>query len=340
MGNHTPLPQVFFTRFTASGSCYTASGAATGDYTWNFKLNSISKPFANVTVGLTWNNLTPATYEMPGVTSLVSTTMYTTYVVYGAMIEVDITPQSVTDSVICAITPSQTSSSPSSVGAAAGRPFTRQATFASGRTLKSRDFPLFQRFSAWKLLGITKPFYVNDTSGNFVGGESSGVPTDPPVNLPWVVNVETGDNAVLSQSLELRFRLTYFVKLYGLETSILAEPGPKPPRRDKSQQNSISDKDFRYPRVRYPGPYMTESEWKSLPDSDPSMEDCGERDVWGVVNKSSQGRKFVFNPDGEDAVSVLERDMSKLLEEPVVIKTGEPVIVLRSGDREKASVCG
>jgi len=343
MGCHTPLPQVFFTRFTASGSCYTASGAATGDYTWNFKLNSIAKPFQNVTTGLTWNNLTPSTYEMPGVTSLLSTTMYSDYVVYGAMIEVDITPQSVTDSVICTVTPSQSSSSPSSVGAAAGHPFTRQATFASGRTLKQRDFPLFQRFSTWKLLGLPKYLYMNDVSGNFVGGQSSGVPTDPPVTSPWVMNVETGDNAILSQSLELRFRVTYFVRLYGLETALLSSEGPKPPRRDKQAEmrpevfRSESPKNYRYPRVRYPGPYMTEAEIKSSPESDPRMENCGERDVWGVVH-NPQRTTSAF--DEQDAVSVLSRNMSKLLEEPVVIKTGEPVIVLRSEDRKELSHCG
>jgi len=328
LGQHLPMPAIYYTRFTASGSFYTGSGAATGDYNWSFNLNSIAKPFSSVTTGVTWNNLTPSTYECPGATSLLSATMYSTWVVYSAIFEIDVTPQSVTDSVVVTVTPSQTAGIPASVGVAAGRPFTRQATFASGRTYKQRDFPLFQRFSAWKLLGIPKYLYTNDTSGNFVGGVSSGVPTNPPVNLPWVVNCETGDNAVLGFPLEVRVRVTYFVKLYGLESAALALVVEKPPRRQKqivpgvgAVYDSVSPKNWHYPRVQRTVE-QTGGDLDSLMEDhayflnqeakDPVQGQKRSTTSQPAVRATKQPATTLPTPD----MSALEHDMSLLLDSP------------------------
>lgn len=216
-----PLPEQFFTKFTASGFCYTSSGAGTGDYNWGLKLNSLAAPFATMTTGLTWNNLTPATFEVPGATSLISNTMYTSWVVYDALFEIDIVPQSVVDSVTATISPSTSLGLPSSVATAMSRPFTRCQRFASGRTYRLRDYPLKLRFSSWQLIGLPKFLYMNDVSGNFVGGVSSGSPTDPPSLQPVTINVETGDNAALSAPLEISVRVTYWAKLYALHIAQL-----------------------------------------------------------------------------------------------------------------------
>jgi len=254
--------------------------------------------------------------------------MYSTWVVYSAIFEIDVTPQSVTDSVVVTVTPSQSAGVPASVGVAAGRPFTRQMTFASGRTYKQRDFPLFQRFSAWKLLGIPKYLYTNDTSGNFVGGVSSGVPTNPPVNLPWVVNCETGDNAVLGFPLEVRVRVTYFVKLYGLESAALALVVEKPPRRQKqivpgvgAVYDSVSPKNWHYPRVQRTVE-QTGGDLDSLMEDHVNFLRCEVKDpVQGqkrsttsspAVRATKQPATTLPTPD----MSALEHDMSLLLDSP------------------------
>ncbi len=218
---HNPLPEQFFTKFTASGFCYTTFGAGSGDYNWSLKLNSLAAPFASMTSGVTWNNLTPATFECPGTASLLSATMYTSWTIYDALFEIDITPQSVADSVVCTLTPSAVAGTPSFLAAALSKPFTRTQRFVSGRTYRLQDYPLKLRFSAWQLLGVPKFLYMNDLSGNFVGQVSSGLPTDPPALYPVVINLETGDNANLVSALEISVRVTYWAKLYGLHTAAL-----------------------------------------------------------------------------------------------------------------------
>jgi len=209
---HNPVPLIYVTRFTASGYFYTTSGAGTGDYNWSFKLNSCYQPFFNVTTGITWGNLTPSTYNPAGFSQLLNATFYQSFVVYDTLMEVDITPQSVVDSVICTVTPSTTSGTPATVGAAMAHPFTKQQTFASGRVYKLGDYPLKIRMPPHKFLGIPFRNYLNDTSGNYVGAYDA----DPPNLYPVVVNIETGDNATLSNPLEVRVRMTYWVKIYAL----------------------------------------------------------------------------------------------------------------------------
>jgi len=229
---HLPLPLEFFTRFTASGSCYTGFGAGTGDYNWSFPLNSFNTPFSAVTTGVTWNGIVPSTFQCPGVTSLFSATMYDSFVVYDATLELDIVNQSVADSVVATLTPSLVGGQPASIGAALSRPLTKQMAFAAGRTYRANgDYPFIQRMSISKLQGLKKGSILNDTSGNFVGTFSGGSFHNPPSNFPWVLNVETGDNSNLVSALEIRVRVTYFVKCFGLQVEALQVP--KPPKRSK-----------------------------------------------------------------------------------------------------------
>jgi hypothetical protein len=238
---HLPMPMVFFTRFTASGYFFTSSGAGTGDYLWNFKMNSIFHPFANVTTGVTWGNLSPSTYNPAGFTALLGANIYTQFIVQDALFEMDITPQSVLDSVKVAVTASTTASVPATVGAALDQPFTKSMTFASGRTYRLADYPLKMRIKTSEILGEIPLFYDNDISGNFVGGPTS----DPPASLPIVVNVETGDNAVLTNPLEFSVRVTYWVKLFGLNTGALSEHFSREEQRRIRHQVKALDSEAR-----------------------------------------------------------------------------------------------
>lgn len=314
LGNHTPLPQAFFTRLTASGSFYTGVGVGTGANTWNFKMNSIAFPFNSVTTGVTWNNLTPALYLAPGSTFLMSATGYQRYIVYSSMIEIDATPQSVTDSIIVTITPSENASVPGSIGLAAGKPFTRQMTFASGRTYRQRDFPMYMRFSPWKLVGLPKYLYMNDTSGNFVGTYSGGTFNNPSSSYSYVVNMATGDFTNYGQAVEVRVRMTYFVKFYGLATEALVlnnapeqkEELRRPKHREVPDHNPCK---WHFPRVM------------SLEEP----EDSGFDEVafHATLNEQRPMQQLddpACRPLLKDPLPALEQEMSKLLEEPVVIK--------------------
>lgn len=219
--HHSPLPQVYFTKFVASGFFFSGSGAGTGDYNWTFNLNGIGAPFSSVTSGVTWNNLAPASYQCAGAPSLINATMYSQHVTYGMLFEFDVTPQSVADSVVVTLTPSLTGNVPATVAAAMARPWTKAMNFASGRVYKLGEYSFRQYIDVAKYLGLPRMLYMNDVSGNFVGGQSAGVITNPPVTIPLTMNVETGDNAVLTNPLEFRVRITYYTKVYGLNNDVL-----------------------------------------------------------------------------------------------------------------------
>jgi hypothetical protein len=220
--NHSPLPQIYFTKFTASGMCYSAFGAGSGTLTLNFPQNSIYHPFASAVTGVTYVGITPASYLPPGFTALLNSTTYGQFIVCDTLFEADITPQSVADSVAVAVTASGTSGSPSSVGAAIGKPWTKTQTSSSGRVYREQDYPLKMRISTADYLGLPRYLYENDVSGNFVGGATG----NPPVTQWLVMNINTGDNQNFVSALELRFRITYFVKVYSLNTETLSARAP------------------------------------------------------------------------------------------------------------------
>lgn len=197
---------------TASAAFYTGSGVGTGAYNWNFNMNSPYLPFQAVTSGVTYIGLTPATYSAVGFGLLMKTSYYTLGLCYASVFEIDITPQSVTDSVVCTVTPSLISGNPSSIGTAMGKPWTKQQTFASGRVYRQGDYSFRSTVSLPDFFGLDRKVYESDTSGNYVFAPTA----NPVLNFPWVVNVNTGDNATLGAALEVRVRITYYVKCFGL----------------------------------------------------------------------------------------------------------------------------
>jgi len=215
LGMHCPLPMELVTKFTVSGFAYLGAGATTVNI--NFNLNGCYHPLASAS-SVTWGTgITIATFQCPGFPSLCSTTMYQSFVVRKALFEFDVTPQSVVDSVIFTGTPSQAAGTPGTVNAALTRPWTKQMGFAAGRTNRRGEYPFRHTVELAKYLGIPRLLYDNDQSGNFVGSDTS----NPPATFPYVVNIATGDAAGLSQALELRVRITYFVLLRQLNTDVL-----------------------------------------------------------------------------------------------------------------------
>jgi len=182
-------------------------------------MNGLYQPFAGMTTGLTWGSITPATYVPTGYNVLFNASgyLYTQWIVTETLVELDITPQSVTDSVVASLTASTVANVPGTVGIALSKPFTKQMTFASGRVYKLGEYPFKYRIKTSEFLGIANMVYMNDTSGVFVGS----IAENPTVSYPLVLNVETGDNSVLSQPLEIRIRQTFWVKCYGLSTETI-----------------------------------------------------------------------------------------------------------------------
>lgn len=215
-GLHCPLSQVSLTRFTASGYCYTTTGAGTGDYVWVVPGNYLRFPFANMTTGLTWSGLTPASYNPIGYSTLLSSTAYTRALVYETMLELDFVPQSVSDSVTVCVTPSDQAFVPGTVAAAMAAPRTKVMSFTTGRVSHLGDYPFKYRFQPHKYVGIPSLIYDNNISqySTFWNGAPGNI-------LYLVINAETGDNATLSTALEIRVRQTFWVKLFTLDTSAM-----------------------------------------------------------------------------------------------------------------------
>lgn len=214
----TPLPPEFQTQFIASAFMYSSTGVGTGDYIFNFKMNSIYLPFQNAAPsGVTYNTINVATYLPAGYNTLLNANAYLKYLVRGVKIEFDCLPQSVTDPVSCAITCSRTGSVPASLGAALSKPWTKHLAFSSSKQYKMGDYPLKMYVPIHKFLGIPKFMYENDPSGQWLGQYN----TDATNTLELVTLVETGDNSVLSNPLEFRVRITYYVTLRELITESL-----------------------------------------------------------------------------------------------------------------------
>ncbi len=215
-GLHCPLPMRLLTTFTASG--YFSLALGTAAYNLIIKLGSPRLPFALAApTGVTWNNLTPASFQPPGFGILVGSNIYVQGIVLAATIELDVSPQTVQDSIVVTGTPSNLSTQPASVGAAMTRPWTKQQNFASGRVNMLGDFPWRHRIPIAQFYGIPPLLYDNDQTGTWNFSPS----TDPTLGTFYILNFETGDAANLVDAMECRIRITYRVMLRDLATETL-----------------------------------------------------------------------------------------------------------------------
>lgn len=203
-----PFPSRYKTKVHCS--CYgsIASGAGSGDAHFAFPLNSPLFPF-NDSAAVTWNNITPATYNPTGFSALCNTNLYKAYRVYGSSITINCTPQSVTDSVLCSLTPSSSQTNPTNVTISLDQPHSRNALFSSGRSIGKRN-DLTNYIPVHKFYGVTPRAIQDDLSGEFIGG----VGANPTNLLWWVVNLETPDNSVFTQPLELEVRMCYYIEFF------------------------------------------------------------------------------------------------------------------------------
>lgn len=214
----SPLPMEYMCKFVASAFMYSAVGAGSGDYIFNFKMNSLYLPFQNaVASGVTYNTINVATYQCPGYSTLLNANCYTKYIVQSVKIEFDVIPQNILDNTTACIVCSHTGSVPANVASAMSRPWCTQMEFTTGRTYKLGDYPMKMYVPIHKYLGIPKLLYKYDQSGQWMGTYNS----DAANTLELVTLVETGDNQVVTSALEFRVRITYYVLLKDLVTESL-----------------------------------------------------------------------------------------------------------------------
>lgn len=203
------FPPRYRTKLTAQFFGFTNTGMGSGDYAWQFKLNSPRVPLNFTNTGLTLNNITASTYQPAGMSTIFNTAIYNFGRVYASSIELDVIPQSVQDSVLATITPSG-STAPNTVAEALTQPYTKQAGFSSGRQTTAKGNTLKNYFTVAKLLGVSHQAIQDDISGATFFQNA----IDPDIVFTWNVNIETGDNSALNNSLEVRVRIVYYVEFW------------------------------------------------------------------------------------------------------------------------------
>lgn len=212
--NSIPLPPRYRTKVIAAGYAYTSSAAGSGTYDFTFDLNTPNTVFNFLNSGLTWLGLTTANYEPAGFTQLCNVNLYQGYHVYANSLELEIMPQSVTDSCVCVIMPSHSSTSPTSVASSLAQPFAKSYTVTTGRLARMKHYVDIPKF-----LGITRQAYLNDQSGAFYGAYNAG----PTADMFWKIFINTGDNAILSNPLEIRVKMTMYIEFCNLTNGTLTE---------------------------------------------------------------------------------------------------------------------
>jgi hypothetical protein len=196
--------------FSSKVFAYTTTGAGSGDYQFYIYANSLYQPWnTGLMSGITPNGsgISFSTLQPVGFSTWCNANFYRAYRVLGAGISIVVTPQSVTDSVVVAIAPS------TNVGDVAhilGQKYSVEATHASGRPTGSKGCNIF--LPLHKILGVSAAAIRDDLSYNYCGTYN----TKPVDTIGWACGIETGDNAVLSQPLEVRIELCFHVELFGL----------------------------------------------------------------------------------------------------------------------------
>ncbi len=190
---------------------YTSSGAGTGDYSFPWYFNSPLTPWnTGLLSGITFNNFTVATFSATGFPQLCNLNTYQSFRVLGSSAQVDIMPQSVTDSVVAVLCPGTNAGV--NVAGLLGQRFAKRQVFGSNRSAPSRGRGLTSSFSTAAVLGVPGNAIHYDLSGAY-----DGVYNTQPLNLIyWTVAIETGDNAILGNPLEITIRTVYDVELFNL----------------------------------------------------------------------------------------------------------------------------
>lgn len=211
------MPPCLKTRLRSSLYGYTGSGGGTGSYAWGMTLNSLYHPWNTST----WTGLTPvgtafATLAPGGFSQLCNVNFYQSYRVISSVISVNVTPQSVTDSVRLAIVPTN------NLGAITpdllNQRYAKMATLASGRPLPSKD-GLVNRMKVHKFVGVPAQAIEYDLSNSYAGNYGS----NPSKLLYWAIGLNTGDNAILTNPLEVAITVTWEVEFFNFTADLIAD---------------------------------------------------------------------------------------------------------------------
>ncbi len=228
------MPPCLRTRLRSSLYGYTSSGAGTGSYAWGMTLNSLYHPWNTAT----WSGLTPvgsafATLAPGGFSQLCNVNFYQSYRVISSVISVNVTPQSVTDSVRIAIVP--TNNLGAVLADLVNQRYAKIATLAANRPLPSRD-GLVNRMKVAKFIGVPAQAIEYDLSFNYAGTYTA----NPVKLLYWAIGLNTGDNAVLTNPLEVAITVTWEVEFFNFAADLisdsLAEKKTPPPPRTTGQR--------------------------------------------------------------------------------------------------------
>jgi len=203
-----PMPGVYETRFSSTIFGYTTSSTGSGDYSWNFSLNNLYRPWnTGYTTGLTPSVVSFSTLAPAYFSTMCSSALYQNFRVLDSLISVDLMPQSVVDGVTCSIL--ATNNAGPLVSSVMNQRGAKTMDFLSGRTPRNPG-GLVARTTVSKFLGSN---VKNDLSYNYCGTYNSA----PAKQLYWLVAVETPDNSTLSQPLEVRIRIEWRCELFALQ---------------------------------------------------------------------------------------------------------------------------
>jgi len=212
-----PLPSRLRAPFAAEMFCYTASGAGTGNVTFLVGQYPFL-PFNTSISGLTAVTNSFTTYKPIGFGLLANPigSVYQWYRVFGSRIWVNVTPQSVTDSCVVAITPT-TDASPSALGT-----ILNQRMSVSGIMAANRPPPTpwgltnSLRMSEW--LGVDESAIRNDLSGNY----SSICSGYPAYAMSWNIAISSDDASTFSAPVSVDVRMILDLELFNLTGAELA----------------------------------------------------------------------------------------------------------------------
>lgn len=219
-----PFPSHYRTKLMCSVYGNAPSSALSGTVQWAIPMNSSITPFGQVTPitsgsPVVYAGPSVATHQCTGFSTLCNTNFYRNFRVHSAKLEVDVMPQANGDNVVVTITPSVAATLPASVGTALSAAFTKTATFGNARSNATNKGLLSLSMSQHKFIGVSKRAIDDDLSNNYIGQYSVN-----PVNELWfVVNLNTIDNAIFTNALEFRFRVSYDIEFYNAVSTTLPQ---------------------------------------------------------------------------------------------------------------------
>lgn len=211
------LPPQLQTRLRSVLYGSTTSGAGSGSYAWGMTMNSLYHPWNTAT----WSGLTPigtafATLAPGGFPQLCNLNQYQSYRVISSVISVNVTPQSVTDSVRLSIVP--TNNLGAVLADLQSQRFARNCTFSANRPTPNKD-GLINRMKIHNFVGVPLQAIENDLSFNFAGNYNS----NPAKLLYWAIGLNTGDNAALSSPLEVAITVTWEVIFFNFCADLISD---------------------------------------------------------------------------------------------------------------------